>query len=79
MLCLPWDSCRVSNNCLKIEQVFELRQEGSVENPEPWQEILHVRHVKSRKAALAGFSGPVDWPSSVLMPAERPLMVPEVL
>ena len=28
VLCLPWDSFRVSNDCLKIEQVFESGKMG---------------------------------------------------
>jgi hypothetical protein len=30
-LCLPWDSFLVSNDCLKIEQTFESRQDRLAE------------------------------------------------
>jgi hypothetical protein len=52
VLCLPWDSFRVSNDCLKIEQVFESMQEGAVENPKLWRKILHGRRVKRRREAF---------------------------
>jgi hypothetical protein len=52
LLCLPWDSFRVSNGCLKIEQVFESMQEGAVENPKLWRKILHGRRVKRRREAF---------------------------
>ena len=53
VLCLPWDSFRVSNDCLKIEQMFESRQDGAVENPKLWRKILHGRRVKRRRDAFA--------------------------
>jgi hypothetical protein len=51
-LCLPWDSFRVSNDCVKIEQVFESRQAGLSKNPRLWRKILHARDVKSRAGAV---------------------------
>ena len=62
MLCLPWDSFLVSNDRPKIEQMFESRQEGAVENPELWRKILHVQRVNNGYQA---FSGP-DRPSSIV-------------
>ena len=47
MLCLPWDSFLVSNDRPKIEQVFELRQDGAVEKPRLWRKILHVQRVNN--------------------------------
>ena len=53
MLCLPWDSFLVSNDCPKLEQTFDSRQDGAVENPELWRKILHGRHVKGGGRLIA--------------------------
>jgi hypothetical protein len=50
MLCLPWGSSRVSNNCLKLEQAFESGQDEGVKNLELWQKVLHATCVKSGMA-----------------------------
>jgi hypothetical protein len=46
LLCLPWDSFLVSNDCVKIERVFESAQDGAVEKRWLWQKILHARRVE---------------------------------
>ena len=60
MLCLPWDSFLVSNDRPKIEQVFELRQDGAVEKPRLWRKILHVQRVNN--GSLDGRSGAIGDP-----------------
>ena len=60
MLCLPWDSFLVSNDRPKIEQLFELRQDGAVEKPRLWQKILHVQRVNN--GSLDGRSGAIGDP-----------------
>jgi hypothetical protein len=46
-LCLPWDSFFVSNDCLKIERTFELRQGRLAEKRHLWRNKLHVESAKS--------------------------------
>ena len=60
MLCLPWDLFLVSNDRPKIEQLFELRQDGAVEKPRLWRKILHVQRVNN--GSLDGRSGAIGDP-----------------
>ena len=51
MLCLSWGSFRVSNDCLKIEQLFESGKMGLLKT-QRWRKKLHGCRVKRRREAF---------------------------